>query len=101
MKSSRRLCGHVGYNGLCGKRCFEGRCHRHRSSRSAFACKNVCGEFTFSVTGYCLKCGNSQNTEWYRNKKKEAMAAAFEKELDEWMEIFFPGDGPLASSRKD
>ena len=47
-------CDYYGRNGVCGARCFGGRCRTHRHRVTLNACRvEGCGRGTASKTGFC------------------------------------------------
>ena len=84
MSSPYTSCDYLSRKGLCGKRCYGGRCRTHRKRESLTACRNGCGKGTSSISGYCgdkATCGWRQNDELYRIRARSREMEAFIDEL--------------------
>ena len=84
MTSPYTTCDYVKRAGVCGKRCFGGRCNIHRKRVAQTLCLKQCGRGTRSRTGYCKHCGWAQNDHGHRMKKKERAMDALIDELLSW-----------------
>ena len=61
MTSPYTSCDYISRTGVCGRRCYGGRCFAHRTRKSHTWCLKDCGRATQSLTGYCAHCGWTQN----------------------------------------
>jgi hypothetical protein len=77
------LCDYIARRGLCGKRCFGGRCNIHRGRQSLTFCKQGCGRATASKTGFC-PCTSKQADHGHRLKKKRDQMDAYIDEILSW-----------------
>ena len=82
-------CQYVARSGLCGKSCWAGhkdgdRCGVHRNRESLAWCKKGCGRATRSPTGFCNKCGTSQNDGCKKLRLEAKRMDAFIDEILEW-----------------
>ena len=70
MSTPYTTCDYIMRTGPCGKRCFGGRCHTHRTRVQQTLCLKGCGRGTRSQTGFCCHCGWAQNNTCHQLKKE-------------------------------
>jgi hypothetical protein len=84
MTSPYTQCEYISRNGVCGRRCYGGRCFSHRTRKSHTWCLKDCGRATQSRTGYCSHCGWSQNDHGHKLKRQEREMEAYVDEVLSW-----------------
>jgi hypothetical protein len=77
------LCEYVGRKGLCGKKCYGGRCAIHRSRPTMNYCLSGCARGTVSKTGYCAQCANHQKNIGAKMRKKEYNKESIEESIEQ------------------
>ena len=80
MSSPYTVCDYLSLKGVCGKRCFGGRCNIHRNKKTLTYCKGGCGTGVYSRTGYCANrscCGWKQTDLGHKMQKQEKLIEAY------------------------
>ena len=84
-------CDYYGRKGVCGARCFGGRCRTHRHRVTLSVCRvEGCGRGTASKTGFC-PCSWAQQDYAHRMARDDSRADAAAREQAEQMEKYIEG----------